>query len=442
RLNRAIGVVVDFEDELKDALCEDYGHRSKDASSLTDIASSISILKHSRDNLKAWMRSDKRKPEFPLGFLGARAEVRLQPKGVVGIVSPWNFPVVLTFGPLANVLAAGNRAMIKPSEFTERTSEVMKRMVSQAFSEDECLVVTGGPDVGAAFTALPFDHLVFTGGGSIAKHVMRAAAENLTPLTLELGGKSPVILGRSADFKKAATRIMAGKTLNAGQICLAPDYAFTPREKTDEFVDHAKSAVAAMYPTLKDNDDYTSVVNERHYDRLMGYLEDARDKGAEVIEINPGGEHFDQQPHHKIPPTLVLEPTDDMTIMQDEIFGPILPIKSYTETAEAVAYVNANPRPLGLYYFGEDLAERDMVLDETTSGGVTVNDVIYHVANEDLPFGGVGPSGMGAYHGKDGFLEFSHKKAVYTQTGSELLSIARPPYGPRFRKMIGGRIKR
>ncbi len=441
RIDRAIGLLVDFQGEIEEALVKDFGHRSRDASRFTDVASSISTLKDSRKHVKAWMKPEKRRTELPF-FLGQRAEVQFQPKGTIGIISPWNFPVNLTFTPLAGVFAAGNRAMIKPSEFTEHTSELMARMFAQAFSEEEVAVFTGGPDVGAAFTSLAFDHLVFTGATSIAHHVMRAAADNLVPLTLELGGKSPVILGRSADMEKAAKRIMNGKTLNAGQICLAPDYAFVPKEKTAEFVGHAKSAVENMFPTLKDNDDYTSVVNQRHYDRLQSYITDAREKGAEIVEINPADENFTQQPHHKIPPTLVLNPTDDMAVMQDEIFGPILPIKEYTETREAIAYVNANDRPLGLYYFGEDSAEKDKVLDSTTSGGVTVNDVIFHIGQEDLPFGGVGPSGMGSYHGRDGFLEFSHKKAVYIQTGSELISILRPPYSEKFRKQIDKLIKR
>lgn len=442
-LDRAIGLLVDHEDELNDAICEDFGHRSKDATSFTDIASSISALKFAKKNVARWMRPERRKSEFPLGFLGAKSELQYQPKGVVGVVSPWNFPVNLTFSPLAGVFAAGNRCMIKPSEFTERTSDVMKRIFETAYSEEEVAVVIGGPDVGAAFTALPFDHILFTGATSVARHVMRAAADNLVPLTLELGGKSPVVLGRSADLEKAATRIMAGKALNAGQICLAPDYAFVPKEKTQEFVGAATSAIEKMFPEgLKDNDDYTSVVNQRHYDRLQGYLEDARAKGAEVVEINPQNENFSQQPHHKIPPTLVIDPSDDLAVMQEEIFGPILPVKSYADTKDVVEYINDHPRPLGLYYFGEDSAEKDMVLNNTTSGGVTVNDVMMHIGQEDLPFGGVGPSGMGSYHGREGFLEFSHKKSVFTQTGSELIAMIRPPYGETFRKQIKGRIKR
>ncbi|MEO1305599.1 MAG: coniferyl aldehyde dehydrogenase [Pseudomonadota bacterium] len=442
-IDKSIDLLVTHGDALSNAMAEDFGHRSLDQSALTDIAGSIGALKFSRKHMRKWMRPEKRKVEFPLGLLGSKAHIQYQPKGVVGIISPWNFPVNLTFAPLANVFAAGNRAMIKPSEFTEKTSELMAELISKYYTEEEVAVVTGGPDIGAAFTKLPFDHIVFTGATSIAHHVMRAAADNLVPLTLELGGKSPVILGKSADVEKAASRIMAGKTLNAGQICLAPDYAFVPEEKTGDFVGAAQAAVGKMFADgLKDNDDYTSIVNQRHYERLNSYLEDAREKGAEVIEINPQDENFSQQPHHKMAPHIVLNPTDDMKVMQDEIFGPILPLKSYSQTQDAVAYINDNPRPLGLYYFGDDANERDMVLNNTTSGGVTVNDVIFHVAQEDLPFGGVGPSGMGAYHGRDGFYEFSHKKAIYTQTGNEILAMMRPPYTDKFRKQIQGRIKK
>lgn len=442
-IDKSIDLLVTHGDALSKAMAEDFGHRSVDQSNLTDIAGSIGALKFSKKHLRKWMRPEKRKVEFPLGLLGSKAQIQYQPKGVIGIISPWNFPVNLTFAPLANVFAAGNRAMIKPSEFTEKTSELMAELISKYYTEEEVAVVTGGPDVGAAFTKLPYDHIVFTGATSIAHHVMRAAADNLVPLTLELGGKSPVILGKSADVTKAASRIMAGKTLNAGQICLAPDYAFVPEEKTGEFVGAAQAAVANMFADgLKDNDDYTSIVNQRHYERLNSYLDDAREKGAEVVEINPQKENFSQQPHHKMAPHIVLNPTDDMKVMQDEIFGPILPLKTYTETKDAVAYINDNPRPLGLYYFGDDSNEREMVLNNTTSGGVTVNDVIFHVAQEDLPFGGVGPSGMGAYHGRDGFFEFSHKKAIYTQTGNEILAMMRPPYGDKFRKQVSGRIKK
>ena len=376
------------------------------------------------------MKPEKRKVMFPLGIFGARGRIEYQPLGVVGCISPWNFPVQLTFAPLGGIFAAGNRTMIKPSEFTAKTSELMQELFAAEFDEEEVAVCTGGPDVGGAFSRLPFDHLLFTGATSIAKHVMRAAAENLVPLTLELGGKSPVVIGRSADMELAATNIMAGKTMNAGQICLAPDYVFLPEESRDEFVEAARNSVAKMYPDIKDNPDYTSIVNERHYDRLNGYLDDAREKGANVVEINPADEDFSQQQHHRIPPTIVLDPTDDMQVMQDEIFGPILPVKQYQDVNETLDYINDHDRPLGLYYFGQDKAEENKVLTHTTSGGVTVNDVVMHVAQEDLPFGGVGPSGMGSYHGYDGFRNFSHAKAIYSQskTVSKLAAAMRPPY--------------
>ena len=442
RLDRAIALLVDHREALGAAMSEDFGHRSQVVNDFADIMGSVKSLKYAKKNLGKWMKPERRGVDFPLGLFGARGHVHHVPKGVVGIMAPWNFPVAMVFQPLAGVFAAGNRAIVKPSEFTEATSELMAELIAKYFDPEEITVFTGGPDVGAAFSQLPFDHIVFTGATGIARHVMRAAADNLVPLTLELGGKSPAILGRTADFEKAAARIMAGKTLNAGQICLAPDYALTPHDKTGEFVDHAKASVAKMYPTMKDNPDYTSMVNQRHYDRMMGYLEDARDKGAEVIEINPANENFTQQPHHKIPPHLILDATDDMKVMQEEIFGPLLPIKPYQTLEEAVGYVNANARPLGLYAFG-DSAETDRVVKDTTSGGVTVNDVIFHVASEDLPFGGIGPSGMGHYHGRDGFKEFSHQRSVYSQTGSEkIMAMTRPPYGKTFLKQVDSSIKK
>jgi coniferyl-aldehyde dehydrogenase len=442
-LDRAIGLLVGHKGAITDALREDFGHRSVHATLLTDVAGSIGSLKHAKVHVRSWMRREKRKvtPAI-LGVFGARAYVEYQPKGVIGVISPWNFPVNLTFTPLAGIFAAGNRAMIKPSEFTPRTSELMERMFRSAYDESEVAVFPGGPDVGGAFSRLAFDHLLFTGATSIAYHVMRAAAENLVPTTLELGGKSPVIVGSSADMALTAKRVMMGKTLNAGQICLAPDYVLVPKDRQGDFVAAADATIKAMFPTLKDNPDYTSVINQRHYDRLTGYLDDAKAKGAELIELNPAKEDFRQQPFHKIPPTLVLNPTDDMAVMKDEIFGPLLPVKTYAHVDEAIEYVNAHARPLGLYYFGGDSAEQAKVLSRTTSGGASVNDVIMHVSMEDLPFGGIGPSGMGAYHGIDGFRTFSHAKAVFQQTKTDVTAMMRPPYGEKIQKMMDSQIKR
>lgn len=441
-LNRAIGLIVDHQNDIIEALASDFGHRSHHQTLLADVMGSIEPLKFARANVKKWMRIEKRKANFPFGLLGAKAEIHYVPKGVVGVISPWNFPVNLTFSPLAGILAAGNRTMIKPSEFTPATSELMARMFRKAYDETEIAVVTGGPAVGEAFSRLPFDHLIFTGATSIAHHVMRAAADNLVPLTLELGGKSPVIVGQNAAMPDVAAKVMMGKTLNAGQICLAPDYVLVPEARVQEFVGAAEATIKKMYPTLRDNPDYTSIVNQRHFDRLNGLVDDARKKGAKVVEINPAKEDFTQQPHHKVPPTIILDPTDDMKVMQDEIFGPVLPVKSYKAIDEAIDYINGHARPLGLYYFGQDQAEQGRVLNRTTSGGVTVNDVIMHVTMEDLPFGGVGPSGMGAYHGIEGFRTFSHAKSVYKQAKMDVGAMLRPPYGEKQQKLLAGRIKR
>lgn len=443
RLTRAGRLLVDHADALCDAMSEDFGHRSREQSMMTDINSALGEIKYARKHLGKWMRPDKRKTRFPLGLLGARARIEYQPKGVIGIIAPWNFPIQLTFSPLADVLAAGNRAMIKMSEFTPVTSALVERLIGEAFSPEEIAVFNGGPEVGQAFSALPFDHLLFTGATSIGSHILHAAADNLTPVTLELGGKSPVIVGTSADITRTASRVALGKMMNAGQICLAPDYMIVPQDKEAALVEGLHAAVAAQYPSLDANDDYTSIVNDRHFDRLQGYLQDARDKGAELVEINPANEDFSASNKRKMPLTLVRNPSDDMKVMQEEIFGPILPIKTYTNVDEAIAYVNAHDRPLGLYYFGHDGAEETKVLAKTISGGVTVNDVIFHIAMEELPFGGIGPSGMGAYTGHGGFKTFSHAKSVYSQPKMDIAKIAgfKPPYGKTTRSTIKRELK-
>jgi coniferyl-aldehyde dehydrogenase len=390
------------------------------------------------------VKKDKRKvtPGI-LALLGAKSWVEYQPLGVVGVISPWNFPVNLTFTPLAGILSAGNRCMIKPSEYTPATSAAMAIAFAEAFDEEEIAVVTGGPQTGSDFSGLAFDHLLFTGATSVAKHVMRAASANLVPVTLELGGKSPVIISSKAEMDSTTDALMAGKMLNAGQICLAPDYVFVPRERMGEFVDSTKRAVAKMFPTLLDNPDYTSVVNAKHFERISGYVDEAKERGVEVVEINPANEDFRQQSAHKIPPTLLIDPPEDSAVMQEEIFGPVMPIKPYDTIDETVDYVNAHDRPLGLYYFGSDKQETEQVLNHTTSGGVTVNDVIMHIAQENLPFGGVGPSGMGSYHGEDGFRTFSHAKAVFKQATfnpAEKLGL-RPPYGEKLMGVLKSQMK-
>ncbi|GAB3285220.1 coniferyl aldehyde dehydrogenase [Parahaliea aestuarii] len=445
RLDRGIDVLLKYQDKVVDALNSDFSCRAREVTLLTDVAPSITPMKHARKHLRKWMKGERRPTMFPLNLLGGRSRIEYQPLGVVGVISPWNFPVNLTFSPLAGILAAGNRAMIKPSEFTPATSEIMAEMVAEAWDETEVAIFTGGPEVGAAFSGLAFDHLLFTGATSVARHIMAAASRNLVPVTLELGGKSPVFISRSADLEQALTRIMLGKTLNAGQICLAPDYLMVPEEKLHEVIEAAQKAVATMYPKLLDNPQYTSVVNERHFERLQGYLKEAEERGVKVMPLNPGNEDFSQQQGtRKIPPTLVPEPADDLKVMQEEIFGPLLPIRTYRDFEETIAFVNANPRPLAAYYFGQDAAEEEAVLTRTTSGGACVNDVIMHIMQEELPFGGVGPSGMGAYHGHEGFKTFSHAKSIYRQANANVAKLGGmlPPYNKATEKTIKMQVKK
>ncbi len=438
RLKRVVALLLKHGEAFAAALSDDFGHRSHEQSMLTDVVASVRQVKHAIKHLDAWMKPEKRALDFPLGLLGAKARVEFQPKGVIGVIAPWNFPVQLTLGPMTGALAAGNRVMVKSSEFAPAVAALFERVVPEYFDEAEAAFFSGGPDVGEAFAKLPFDHLIFTGATGIGKHILHAAADNLTPVTLELGGKSPTIIGRSADLKAAAERIALGKMMNAGQICLAPDYLLVPKESEQQMVDELTGAVSVLYPKLLDNPDYTSVINARHRDRLNGYLDDARAKGADVVEVNPGAEDFSASNGNKMPLHIVRNPDDSMRVMQDEIFGPVLPIKTYDRLDEAVDYVNAHDRPLGLYYFGKDSAEERHVLERTISGGVTVNDVVFHVSMEDLPFGGVGPSGMGSYHGKDGFHTFSHAKSVYRQPRIDVAKLAgiKPPYGGAARKAI------
>ncbi len=444
RIKRAIALLVDNSDALCEAMSEDFGNRSVPQSMITDIVSTVNFGKYCLKHIDGWAKPEKRKVQFPLNLMGAKAEVRFEPKGVIGILSPWNFPVNLAFGPLMQILAAGNRAMIKPSEFTEKTSLLTKELVEKYFSNEEVAVFTGSPEVAQEFSGLAFDHLVFTGSTATGRKVMEAAAKNLVPVTLELGGKSPVVLGRSADIAKAGERIAIGKMMNAGQICLAPDYMMVPEELEEGAIASVELAARNMYPTLLDNDDYASIVTDRHFDRLQDLVKDARDKGAEVIEVNPGDEDFSNTNSRKMPLTILRNVTDDMLAMEEEIFGPILPVKTYKVVDDAVDYVNENDRPLGLYYFGSDDSEREKVLKQTISGGVTVNDVIFHVSMEDVPFGGVGSSGMGSYHGSEGFKEFSHTRSVYTQSKFDVASLAglKPPYGKATKKALATQLKK
>jgi coniferyl-aldehyde dehydrogenase len=445
RLERGIDGLIKYQDKFVEAMNVDFSCRPRQVTMLTDVAASITGMKHAIKHLRKWMKGEKRPSMFPINLLGGRSRIEYQPLGVVGVIAPWNFPIYLAFGPLAGVLAAGNRAMIKPSEFTPATSAVMAEMVADTWSENEVAIFDGGPEVGQVFSSLPFDHLLFTGATSIAKHIMAAAARNLVPVTLELGGKSPVIISRSADIQKSIGRIMLGKTLNAGQICLAPDYLLVPEEKLHEVIAAAQKAVSEMYPKLLDNDEYTSVINQRHFDRLNSYLAEAQERGIKTIPLNPANEDFSAQVGtRKIPPTLIPEPADDMKVMEEELFGPLLPIRTYKDFEETITYVNSKPRPLAAYYFGEDSAEEQSVLQRTTSGGVCINDVIMHIMQEELPFGGVGPSGMGAIHGHEGFKTFSHAKSIYRQTKLNVgkLGGMLPPYNKTTESTIKMQMKK
>ena len=436
RLNRCVEMLKKYNVEILDAIQEDFGNRDSKAGFMSEIMTTIGSINYAKENVKKWMKDEKRKSNSSQPFairtvmslLGAKSWIKYQPLGTVGVISPWNFPINLVLAPLGTIFAAGNRVMIKPSEFTPVTSDLTEKMFSEFFDVSEAAVFTGGPDVAAAFSALSFDHLLFTGSTQTGKLVMKSASENLVPVTLELGGKSPVIVDENADLKNTATKVMRGKTMNAGQICLAPDYVMVPKGKSEEFVKESETAVKSMYENLKYNQSYTSVINEKHYDRLNSLLEDAKEKGADIRVINPADEDFSQQEVHKIPPTLVLNPTDDMDIMKEEIFGPLLPVKEYEDFQETIGYVNSKDRPLGLYYFGNDKKRENDVLNNTISGGVTLNDVIWHIGQEDIPFGGVGPSGTGNYHGFDGFKNFSHAKAIYKQFSADLLAPMMPPY--------------
>ena len=444
RIERCIALLVDNQEAICNALSADYGCRSPYITRMAEIMTSVGNLKHVKKKLKSWMKPERRSAPVPMNLFGARALVYHQPKGVVGNMTPWNIPVGMVFSPMADILGAGNRVMIKPSEFTPHTSELTRELIGRYFDRSEIAVMTGGPEVGAAFASLPFDHLLFTGATAIGRMVMRAAAENLTPVTLELGGKSPVIVSASADIEDTAGKIVTGKGQNAGQLCIAPDYAFVPESRLEVFLESCRKNFVAQYPTTVLNPDYNAMINERHYDRVLGYIEEARAAGARIIELNPGREDFSDRVRHKIPLHIVVNPDDGLKVMQEEIFGPVLVVKTYRDIGECIAYVNARARPLALYWFGKDEAERERVLRETPSGGVSVNNVMMHFACDDLPFGGVGGSGMGHYHGRDGFRTFSHAKGVFREGRLNLSKLAGtlPPFGPKLAKMLDGQIRK
>jgi coniferyl-aldehyde dehydrogenase len=430
RLKRLEQALRRHDTDIREAISADFGHRAHEETLLFEQFLSIEGLRHARRHLRSWMRPEARSVAW--WSLPGRAAVLYQPVGVVGVVVPWNYPLFLAVGPLTGALAAGNRALVKMSEFTPRFGELFARLIAETFAAEEVAVVNGGVDVAKRFTGLPFDHLLFTGSTRVGRDVMRAAAENLTPVTLELGGKSPVIVTTGFDLREAASRVMMGKLGNAGQTCVAPDYALVPSAQVQAFIGACRDAASRFYPRLVDNPQYTSIVNDRQFSRLQSCLEDAAARGATVHALHDDPTEPERR---RFSPVALTGVSDAMQVMQDEIFGPILPIVPYDGLDEAIAYINARPRPLALYFFG-DAQGRDRVLRETISGGVTVNNTLFHVAQDNLPFGGVGPSGMGDYHGFAGFRCFSKAKPVYYDgrlSGSLLLQ---PPYGRVFQALL------
>ena len=427
RLRRLEALVRQHQDAIVDAIGADFGNRSRVETLVSEVLPTISAAAHARKHLAGWMKPQRR--AVSMNFQPGFNRVEFQPLGVVGVVSPWNYPIFLTLGPLVDIIAAGNRAMIKPSELTPATGALLARMLAEAFPPEEVLVVEGDVGVGRAFCALPFDHLIFTGSTSVGREVMRAAADNLVPVTLELGGKSPVIVAEDYAVEQAARSVAVGKFFNAGQTCIAPDYALVPAGRAEAFAQGVLDAAEAMFPTVNANPDYTAIISDRHHQRLTDLVAEAEAAGATVLR------HRDT-PHgnvRRFSPTVVLDPPLDGRLMRDEIFGPVLPVVRTGGTDEAIAFVNRRPHPLALYAYTKDAATERRILDRTVSGGVTINSTLMHCAQDDLPFGGVGPSGMGAYHGRDGFYRFSHARGVHKPGFFSGFEYLRPPHGGKTR---------
>jgi coniferyl-aldehyde dehydrogenase len=402
---------------------------------MNDVAGSLGSLKHARDHLETWAQDQSRPSVTPFDAFGATAWVKYQPKGVVGIIGTWNAPLFTLLSPLSSVFAAGNRAILKPSEIAPETAALLQQVVAEFFKPNELAVVQGGPDVAAEFSKQAWNHLVFTGATSVGKLIMKAASENLVPVTLELGGKSPVIVGTGANISNAAERIAVGKSANSGQLCVSPDVVWVHESEAETLLTEIQSVYKGLFPTTADNKDVTPIVNERHFERIESYMQDAQAKGARIVVAGD-----DKAAHRRLPLRMVVNPSSDSAIANLEIFGPALVVRTYQNLQQAVAEINAGERPLALYYFGTDSAEQTWVLDHTLSGGVSINDVVMHPALHDAPFGGVGASGMGHYHGHEGFLEFSHARSVYSAGGHDprrewgML----PPYSDQFAQMIRG----
>ena len=438
RLKRLKALIVENKTEFAETTKREFGGaRSYEFSLFSEFASKVEGIDYAMKHLKEWMKPEKRKTNKPMNFLGGKSQVRHFPKGVVGIISPWNLPFGLTVAPLTGALAAGNRAILKPSEFVPETAALFAEIIPKYFSEDEVAVVTGGADISQRFAELPFDHLLFTGSSNIGAKVMQSASKNLVPVTLELGGKSPVIIGRSAKLDLAGTRLTFGKLLNGGQLCLSPDYVVVPNELEEQLIARVVHEAQSMYPNITENEDYAGVINERHFARLQNYIDDAVAKGAKLTIVGADTTRVSED-NRRMPLHILQNVNEDMLVMHEEIFGPILPVMTYSDVAEVPDMIEPRRNPLAMYYFGKDKREQEYLLSHVQSGGVCINDITLHYVQEDLPFGGVGASGMGAYHGPEGFRSLSHARAIYSQTMIDVLPIigARPPFGEKFRKNI------
>jgi coniferyl-aldehyde dehydrogenase len=438
---RQLSTLIDSHSKtFAEAIASDFGSRSRTEIRITETLVLQGGIRHAIRHLGRWMKT--RRVPTAMAYRPGRAMIMRQPLGVVGIISPWNYPLQLALAPLTGALAAGNRAIIKPSELTPAFSTALAAAIGEFFPPDLVSVVTGDASVGKQFSALPFDHLVFTGSTAIGREVAQAAAKNLTPVTLELGGKSPAIIDASCDLAGIIDRIAWGKLINAGQTCIAPDYILVPRDQVDRFVQLLRTSMATLYPTFRSNPDYSGIISQRHLDRLRELIRDARSQGATVIEIEPDGAGAGTgtgavaAAGRQLAPTVLLEVTDGMRVMNEEIFGPILPIVAYDGVEDALAYVNRRERPLALYWFGTDRAVRDRVLAGTIAGGVSINDTLLHIAQEELPFGGVGASGQGHYHGEFGFRQFSKEKPVFIQSRFSGGGLIRPPYKPSIDRVL------
>jgi len=425
--------ILKNQQEIIQSINDDFSCRSADETLLAEIMPSIQDINYTLKHLASWMAPSSR--HVHVLFQPASNKVYYQPLGVVGIIVPWNYPVFLALGPLIGALAAGNRAIIKMSEYTPKTANLLQKIIAETFPEHLVTVITGEADVAEEFSFKPWGHLIFTGSTAVGKHVMRAASENLTPVTLELGGKSPAIIASDVPMKDAADRLVFGKAFNAGQTCVAPDYVLCPTDRIDEFVEEFQSSFSVMYPSIKTNDDYTSVVDERQKKRLLDYLKDAKNKGARIVEVNPANEDMSKGTR-KMPIHLVINPTDKMKVMQEEIFGPILNVIAYDGIDDALKFITDRPHPLAMYYFGYDKSAQKYVIENTHSGGMCINDTLFHVAQDDMPFGGVGASGMGRYHGEEGFRTFSNAKGIYSKQKFNPGKVVYAPHSTPIHKLI------